>query len=249
VDIGLLFDIDGCLTLPDFSRSVLDVSLLDQIFQLYTNGIPVGYITGRSDGWLKEQYTQVERQHFLQIPTYIETGLAFVNPATVTIHPQSTPFLQIRDELIRALDTYIQEQDIYFEADVVYNDYPPHGSLWIENKHVQISLASNTKVTPSEVQELTANALAEYQEQIRILNHHLGVDVIPQDWSKAMATHQFIERIDQSQFEWWVFGDNESDREMMIGLDHTQFFSTQNHASDDVRSILTARGVLPQSSD
>jgi hydroxymethylpyrimidine pyrophosphatase-like HAD family hydrolase len=90
------------------------------------------------------------------------------------------------------------------------------------------------------VHQLAAEAWSEYHEHVRVLNHHLGVDVIPSGWSKANATQNFLSynQIRQEEYSWYVFGDNQSDREMCQGLDHVSFIDTKQHASTIVKKTL-----------
>jgi len=238
---GLLFDIDGCLTLPTRSTSELDIELMDQLLHLNN---PLALVTGRSDGWLRKHYQASERTEYYQFPTYLEFGLVYMRHGQILIQHDAEEFLRIRSQLIQALSHTCEQENIYFESEKTYHDYPDHDSLWIETKHVQLSIAANTGISPDKVHQLCQTSWSKFQDQVRILYHHLGVDVIPRNWSKKEATRHFIADLDQSQFQWVVFGDNESDQEMMEGLDQVEFVSTKDEASTKVRAFLQSRNII-----
>lgn len=97
----------------------------------------------------------------------------------------------------------------------------------VGNKLVQLSIASNSNFSPARVHEICENAWYSFKNQVRILYHHLGVDFIPLNWSKAKATEHFIKGLAEGKFIWLVFGDNESDLEMTKNLKNVKFFSTK----------------------
>jgi hydroxymethylpyrimidine pyrophosphatase-like HAD family hydrolase len=238
---AFLFDIDGCLTLPDHGISILDVDLLDQILTIPS---PVAMITGRSDGWLRHKYKEVDRSSYLNIPTYIEFGLAYLEDDKVIIQEQASDFLSIREKLILLLAHTCVTSNIFFEPRVWYDDYPAHGSLWVEQKHIQLSIAANEHVSVNQVHRLTAKAWNAWTDKVRIINHHLGVDVIPKGWSKVKAVEHFLQAYSEEQFQWYVFGDNPSDEEMATGLTNFTFVSTKEGASYKVKDILTRLKVI-----
>ena len=54
LDLGLLFDVDGPLASP-VSRSIRIPSILDDLVALTAAGVPIAFITGRSDSFIREQ--------------------------------------------------------------------------------------------------------------------------------------------------------------------------------------------------
>ncbi len=54
LDLGLLFDVDGPLASP-VSRSIRIPSILDDLVALTAAGVPIAFITGRSDTFMREQ--------------------------------------------------------------------------------------------------------------------------------------------------------------------------------------------------
>ena len=54
IDLGLLFDVDGPLASP-VSRSIRIPSILDDLVALTGAGVPIAFITGRSDSFIREQ--------------------------------------------------------------------------------------------------------------------------------------------------------------------------------------------------
>jgi hypothetical protein len=53
-DLGLLFDVDGPLASP-VTRTVRIASILDDLVTLAGSGVPIAFITGRSDQFIREQ--------------------------------------------------------------------------------------------------------------------------------------------------------------------------------------------------
>ena len=53
-DLGLLFDVDGPLASP-VSRTVRIPSILDDLVTLTAAGVPIAFITGRSDAFIRDQ--------------------------------------------------------------------------------------------------------------------------------------------------------------------------------------------------
>ncbi|MBG6107228.1 hypothetical protein [Frigoribacterium sp. CG_9.8] len=54
LDLGLLFDVDGPLASP-VSRSIRIPSILDDLVALTAAGVPIAFITGRSDSFIRDQ--------------------------------------------------------------------------------------------------------------------------------------------------------------------------------------------------
>jgi hypothetical protein len=54
LDLGLLFDVDGPLASP-LSRSIRIPSILDDLVALTAAGVPIAFITGRSDTFIREK--------------------------------------------------------------------------------------------------------------------------------------------------------------------------------------------------
>lgn len=53
-DLGLLFDVDGPIASP-ISRTVRIPSILDDLVTLAASGVPIAFITGRSDAFIRDQ--------------------------------------------------------------------------------------------------------------------------------------------------------------------------------------------------
>jgi hypothetical protein len=53
-DLGLLFDVDGPIASP-VSRTVRIASILDDLVTLAAAGVPIAFITGRSDAFIRER--------------------------------------------------------------------------------------------------------------------------------------------------------------------------------------------------
>jgi len=54
IDLGLLLDIDGPIASP-ISRSIAIPSIIDDLIALAAAGVPIAFITGRSDTFVREQ--------------------------------------------------------------------------------------------------------------------------------------------------------------------------------------------------
>ena len=54
LDLGLLFDVDGPLASP-VSRSIRIPSILDDLVALTAAGVPIAFITGRSDSFIRDE--------------------------------------------------------------------------------------------------------------------------------------------------------------------------------------------------
>ena len=54
LDLGLLFDVDGPLASP-VSRSIRIPSILDDLVSLTAAGVPIAFVTGRSDTFIRDQ--------------------------------------------------------------------------------------------------------------------------------------------------------------------------------------------------
>lgn len=54
IDLGLLFDVDGPLASPE-SRTIRIDSILDDLVTLAAQGVPIAFITGRSDAFVRDQ--------------------------------------------------------------------------------------------------------------------------------------------------------------------------------------------------
>jgi HAD superfamily hydrolase (TIGR01484 family) len=246
--LGFLFDVDGCLTLPiedDLTRLILDVPLIDQIYELHQQQLPVAFVTGRSASYLKRQYAQHDRVLYQKIPAYVEFGLVKWVNGEVQILESARYFSELRKTLIETLDQYCATNHYYFEPDVMYDHYPEHGEMWLENKLIQLSVTAGKNTTPSKLHEITLAAWKDFLGCARFLPHRFGIDVIPLGWSKAKATEHFVTTLEpgESTYQWFILGDNESDREMTKGLTHVDFVNTQQNASEDVWDLLKSLGM------
>lgn len=54
IDLGLLFDVDGPLASPE-SRTIRIDSIIDDLVTLTVEGVPIAFITGRSDTFVRDQ--------------------------------------------------------------------------------------------------------------------------------------------------------------------------------------------------
>lgn len=242
MDYAFLFDIDGCVTLPTTSedpRSILDIKLLDCLLNLQKS-YPIAFVTGRSQLFLELMFNNAFRPKFHQFKIYLEFGLVYWYNSEIKIVQLPEEFQEeFQEEKSRYIEFLHQEAEangIFFEQNQTYVDYPNHESMWIEDKYVMLSIAGGPKVEPSIIHKLANAAYKKSNFNAKLLEHHLGIDFVPAKWSKEQAVRDFLKRtaIDESQYEWLVFGDNLSDQTMTIPLSKYSFINTKNRASIEV---------------
>ena len=166
---GLLLDVDGPIASPIERRIAID-SILDDLLTLAAAGIPIAFITGRSDAFMREQVVARlvgagpdrggldARAHVFGV---FEKGGCW---APVT--PQGVGALEIDEAL--TIPTAVREavEGLARErfADTMFVD---------EAKHVMISLEASTDVAPAEYQA----AQSRFQDEVFALMSGLDLGV------------------------------------------------------------------------
>ena len=235
--ISFLFDIDGVLTQPiTESRkiSVIDPNLINYLNEIHQKGFKFSFITGRAYPWINK-FLLFDFSSFLkEIPIYMEYGLTSYFNDKLTISSEAVIFRNaFSTKIISAIQKKCQQDNVFFDS-LPYIDYPDHGSLWLEEKNGMISIVSNRKISAEEVQNIVVDSTKGFTNNFRIVKHHLGCDILPKGWSKEIAAEKSYNLLDPDKNiqKWFVFGDNESDREMCNPLPNVEFIDTKDGASE-----------------
>ena len=236
--IGFLFDVDGVLTLPVDNknpRSIIDPSIIEYLNKLLSLKFPMAFVTGRGQCWIDSNFlnkiSPLIKENSL---IFMEYGLVFLqnNPEKLVIQEKNFRN-QYYSKILGQIDEICKKLSILFEKEKVYCDYPSHGSLWVEDKKVMLSIASNTKISTKLVHKIITKLDEHLKTHVRIIYHHLGVDILPIGWSKAKAAVHVNNLIKNKETinKWYVFGDNVSDKEMCQPFDQVKFINTKTGAS------------------
>jgi hydroxymethylpyrimidine pyrophosphatase-like HAD family hydrolase len=143
-------------------------------------------------------------------------------------------------KIVNEIDLICSKTNILFEKDKYYCDYPSHGGLWIEEKKIMLSLAANLRISPKRAHIVVKSVNSDLREHLRIIYHHLGVDILPLGWSKEKASDHFNKKVNTNGgiTKWYVFGDNISDEEMCKPLRHFEYINTRTGASETTKKML-----------
>jgi HAD superfamily hydrolase (TIGR01484 family) len=235
--VACLFDVDGVLTLPITEHrkiSIVDPKIVEMLLSLNQNNIKFSLITGRAYPWVNKFLLLEYKERLKNIPIFLEYGLVSSINNNLIISEKGRKFREdLFEPIIGSINDQANQLDIYFES-TSFVDYPNHGSLWLEEKNCMISIASNKFITAEEVQNLVENAIHNYKNSVRFVKHHLGCDILPKGWSKEQAAIESYNLLDpEKKIEnWFVFGDNESDREMCQPFSNSTFIDTKIGASN-----------------
>lgn len=238
-----LFDIDGVLTLPITEQrtiSVIDPQIIEILTTLQLSNIKLALISGRAYPWVEMFLLRQFKTALENIPIFMEYGLTSYVQGKLQVSKKAKEF---RDEFFFAIMSSIkqtcQEHEIFFELKPSV-DYPSHGSLFLEQKNGMISILSNTNISTETVHNLVELSVQDFKDDIRILKHHLGIDILPKGWGKEQAAIQAYFLLDPKKeiHDWFVFGDNESDREMCKPLSIATFVDTKIGASEKTISYI-----------
>lgn len=241
---AFLFDIDGCLTLPfnpDHPISILDKPLLQQIVHWYEDGIPIALVTGRSSFYLEEEFSQISFEYGFKLPIYIEFGLLKFQNTELMREDYCPEFNDERERFLTDFRDLAEKLGVHM-VEGEHVQYPESG-IWREKKHVMSSVISNHDTPPSTIHKIAKELMDRSSYSIRLLNHPLGIDVLPKDWSKRNPARTFSSNY-QNGFEWYIFGDNKSDAEMAEVVPSSSFFSTREFGSKSVWGKL--REITPK---
>ncbi|UYN84305.1 MAG: hypothetical protein KIT89_03645 [Microcella sp.] len=161
---GLLLDVDGPIASP-VSRTIAIESIVSDLLTLASAGIPIAFITGRSDAFMREQVVARLVDGGLDARSHV-FGVFEKGGCWAPVTPQGLGELEIDHAL--AIDAPVRDavEGLARErfADSMFVD---------EAKHVMISLEASVDVSPAEYQA----AQSRYQEQVFALLQGLGVGV------------------------------------------------------------------------
>jgi len=161
---GLLLDVDGPIASPIERRIAID-SILDDLLTLAAAEIPIAFITGRSDAFMREQVVARLVAGGLDAQSHV-FGVFEKGGCWAPVTPHGLGELEIDRALAipAAMRDAIEQlaRDRY--ADTMFVD---------EAKHVMISLEAAVDVTPAEYQA----AQSRYQEEVFELMSGLEVGV------------------------------------------------------------------------
>lgn len=161
---GLLLDVDGPIASP-VSRTIAIESIVSDLLTLASAGIPIAFITGRSDAFMREQVVARLMDGGLDARAHV-FGVFEKGGCWAPVTPQGLGELEIDHALAIAAPVRDAVEGLAREhyADTMFVD---------EAKHVMISLEASVDVTPAEYQA----AQSRYQEQVFALLQGLGVGV------------------------------------------------------------------------
>ena len=160
IDLGLLLDIDGPIASP-VSRSIAIPSIIDDLIALTAAGVPIAFITGRSDSFVREQVItpmlDAGLGQALDAPgarmfAVFEKGAAW---ATV----DSSGLGQVEIDLSVAVPTDLSERIHHLHAERFADTM-----FWDDTKRAMISIEQRVDVAPDDYQraqrELNSAAFA-----------------------------------------------------------------------------------------
>lgn len=239
---GIIFDIDGVVTLPiteERKISLPDPELFSLIKKLSESNVFISFITGRAFLWFKDFILpQIEKNNF-KYSCFLEYGLVSYNNNELIVSSSGKAFRRkFFDMFLNKIESKAKELKIYFEKSKFYVDYPKHGSIWVEKKNCMISIIANEKISTAKVHELVEGAIKSDLNEIRFIKHHLGCDILPKGWSKEQGAINVRDLTKDRIDKWYVFGDNESDKEMCKPFSNVEYIDTKFGASKKTISVL-----------
>ena len=242
-NLAFLFDIDGVLTLPNTEQrkfSVIDSSLIEFLFHIHQQNVKFAFITGRAYPWVTKFLLSKFHSFLEDIPIFMEYGLTSLIYNKVTISDSAISFRnEYFDLILSSIQQTCQIEGVFFEP-TPFVDYPDHGSLWLEKKDGMISIASNKLISPRKVHQIVNKSIIDILDNLRIVNHHLGCDILPKGFGKEQAAIKSFQLLDPHKKvrHWYIFGDNESDKEMCNPFKQSTFIDTKIGASESTRKHL-----------
>lgn len=228
---GLLLDVDGPIASPESRRIALG-SIVDDLLTLASAGIPIAFITGRSDAFMREQVVARLVDGGLDARSHV-FGVFEKGGCWAPITAEGMGELEIDREL--AVPEPVREQ-VEGHAREQYAD-----TMFVDDaKHVMISLEARTDVSPAAYQLAQGRFEAEVYELLvaaglglryrdraahdahgrvpwRIDSTIISTDVesvlLDKDRGADRALDWFAEHGVTAQ-RWWSAGDSRSDYRM-----------------------------------
>lgn len=161
---GLLLDVDGPIASP-VSRTIAFESIVADLLSLASAGIPIAFITGRSDAFMRTQVVARLVEGGLDTRSHV-FGVFEKGGCWAPVTPRGLGELEIDHALAIPVSMREAVEGLAREhyADTMFVD---------EAKHVMISLEASVEVSPPEYQA----AQSRYQEQVFTVLQGLGVGV------------------------------------------------------------------------
>lgn len=180
---GLLLDVDGPIASPIERRIAID-SILDDLLTLAAAGIPIAFITGRSDAFMREQVVARLVDGGLDARSHV-FGVFEKGGCWASVTPQGLGELEIDEALVIPAAVRLAVQRLARErfADTMFVD---------EAKHVMISLEASVDVSPAEYRA----AQSRYQDEVFALMIELELGVRYGDREHPDADGEVPWRID-----------------------------------------------------
>ena len=145
LDLGLLLDIDGPIASP-VSRSIAIASILDDIVALAAAGVPIAFITGRSDAFVREVVIAplmaaglgvALAQPGARMFTVFEKGATWATVGPAGLGPvQLDESVQVPRDMVEV----VRELHRSGFTDTMF---------WDDTKHAMISIEARTDVAPA----------------------------------------------------------------------------------------------------
>ncbi|UTT62263.1 Cof-type HAD-IIB family hydrolase [Microcella humidisoli] len=211
---GLLLDVDGPIASPIERRIVID-SIVDDLLTLAAAGIPIAFITGRSDAFMREQVVAPLVAGGLDAGAHV-FGVFEKGGCWAPVTPQGLDVLEI-DTVVAvpvALKTAVESLAREHYADTMFVD---------DGKHVMISIEQRTDVTSAVYRDAQLRFIVEVERIMaelavgpgfRIDPTIISIDVesvlLDKDLGAARALDWFAAR-GVSAERWWSVGDSRSD--------------------------------------
>lgn len=214
---GLLLDVDGPIASPIERRIAID-SIVDDLLTLAAAGIPIAFITGRSDAFMREQVVARLVRGGLDADAHL-FGVFEKGGCWAPVTPLGLGELEIDHAL--AIPAAVREaveglaRERY--ADTMFAD---------DAKHVMISLEASVDVTPAEYQA----AQARYQDEVFALLTGFGLGIRYGDREHADAAGAVPWRIDPT----------------IISTDVESVRLDKDRAADRALDWFVARGVTAE---
>lgn len=214
---GLLLDVDGPIASPIERRIAID-SIVRDLLTLATAGIPIAFITGRSDAFMRDQVVAPLVAGGLDAEASV-FGVFEKGGCWAPVTPQGLGPLEIDravavpDAVRAAVEGLARER----YADTMFVD---------EAKHVMISLEARTDVEPAAYQQAQRRFDAEvdallvslavgpgFRRDSTIISTDVESVLLDKDRGAARALDWFAHRGVTAE-RWWSAGDSRSDYRM-----------------------------------
>ena len=214
---GLLLDVDGPIASPIERRIVLD-SIVSDLLTLAAAGIPIAFITGRSDAFMREQVVALLVDVGLDARAHV-FGVFEKGGCWAPMTPEGLGELEV-DSVVAvpdALRTAVESLAREHYADSMFVD---------EGKRVMISVEARTDIAPTVYQEAQRRFDAQvdallvslavgpgFRRDSTIISTDVESVLLDKDRGAARALDWFAARGVTAE-RWWSAGDSRTDYRM-----------------------------------